>query len=84
MSRETRRALIITILTILEGVMVVLTVLILIALAGTVGALVLGIASMAHGGEFDRRHSHLFMFARVGFQGIALVMLIIALLVSVR
>lgn len=34
----------------------------------TVGSLVSGVISMAHGGRFDRQHSTQFMSARVGFQ----------------
>jgi hypothetical protein len=59
--------------------MTTLTFLIVAAMLATVGALVLGIASMAHGGDFDQRHSHQFMFARVGFQGIALLLLVLGL-----
>jgi hypothetical protein len=39
---------------------------------------------MAHGGSFDDRHSHQFMFARVGLQGLALLLVILALLMSLR
>jgi hypothetical protein len=62
-----------------DNAMTTLSYLIVAAMLATVGALVLGIASMAHGGEYDQRHSHQFMFARVGFQGIALVLLMIGL-----
>ena len=64
--------------------MTILTVLIVLGLAATAIALVSGIASMAHGGKFDQRHSTQLMFSRVGFQGITLVLLLIALLLSVR
>lgn len=64
--------------------MMLLNILILAALLATVAALAGGIVSMAHGGEYDRRHSYQFMFARVGFQGLALVLLVIALLVALR
>jgi len=57
----------------------IMTALIVFALLATVAALVFGIFSMAHGGGFDQRHSHQLMFARVGFQGITLVALLIAL-----
>jgi hypothetical protein len=64
--------------------MTTLTFLIVAAMLATVGALVLGIASMAHGGDFDQRHSHQFMFARVGFQGIALLLLVFGLWFAVQ
>ncbi|NIR29903.1 MAG: twin transmembrane helix small protein [Gammaproteobacteria bacterium] len=56
-----------------------LAVLIILALIATVAALVTGVGSMARGGEFDRKHSHQLMFARVGFQGIAILLLLAAL-----
>ncbi|OGI41874.1 MAG: hypothetical protein A2150_04745 [Candidatus Muproteobacteria bacterium RBG_16_64_11] len=64
--------------------MTLLNLLILAAVLATVAALVGGIVSMAHGGEYDRRHGNQFMFARVGFQGLALVLLVVALLVALR
>ncbi len=67
-----------------DSVMTTLSILIMAAMLATVGALVLGIASMAHGGEFDQRHSHQFMFARVGFQGIALLLLVLGLWFAVQ
>jgi len=62
----------------------VLTVLVVIGMVLTVLAMILGVASMAHGGAYDRRHGVQFMLARVGFQGITLVLLLIALLLAVR
>lgn len=56
-----------------------LTVLILLALAGTVVSLILGVISMERGGEYDRVHGTRYMAARVGFQGLTLVLLLIAL-----
>lgn len=64
--------------------MTTLSFLIMAAMLATVGALVLGIASMAHGGDFDQRHSHQFMFARVGFQGVVLLLLVLGLWFAVR
>jgi hypothetical protein len=61
-----------------------LTVLVFIALIATALTLVSGIASMAHGGEFDQRHSHQLMFARVGLQGLTLALMVVALVLSVR
>lgn len=59
-----------------------LTILIILALVATIVSLVWGVGSMGRGGEFDRKHMDQFMSARVAFQGIALVLLIIALVIS--
>lgn len=64
--------------------MTILTVLVIAGLFATAVALLSGIASMARGGDFDQRHSHQFMYARVGLQGITLVLVLIALLLAVR
>ena len=56
-----------------------MTVVIIAALIATVVALVLGIGSMARGGEFDEKHSEQFMFARVGLQGVTFLLLLLAL-----
>lgn len=52
----------------------------MIALAATVAFLVLGINSMAHGGEYDRVHATRYMVMRVAAQGAALVFLLLAML----
>lgn len=57
----------------------ILNVVIVLALLMTVGLIGTGIWSMAHGGEFDRKHSTQIMFARVGMQGITLVLLLLAI-----
>jgi len=62
--------------------MTLLTAVIILAAVATAAALAGGIASMAHGGEYDRRHGGQFMAARVGLQGVALALVLIALLVS--
>lgn len=59
--------------------MSVLTVLIILALLATLGALGTGLVSMMRGGEYDQKHAEQFMFARVGFQGATLVLLLVAL-----
>ncbi len=59
----------------------ILTLLIVLALLATVVSLGLGVRSMAKGGEYDQSHSTQFMLMRVAFQGLALVLLVIALLV---
>jgi hypothetical protein len=38
-----------------------------------------GIWSMAHGGEFDEKHSEQFMFARIGLQSVTLILLFLAI-----
>ncbi len=60
----------------------ILTILMLVALLLTVGVLGTGVWSMAHGGEFDRKHSTQLMFARVGMQSITLLLLIIAIFLA--
>jgi len=60
----------------------ILTIMIILALLATIGALVMGVVSMSRGGEFDRQHSTQLMFARVGFQALALVLLVAALLAA--
>ena len=57
----------------------VLSTMIILALLATVGALAVGVISMTRGGDFDQKHSTQLMYTRVGFQGIALVLLLIAL-----
>jgi len=52
----------------------------ILAFAVTVGFLVFGIASMAQGGEFDRSHATTYMTGRVAAQGIALALLVLAML----
>ncbi len=60
----------------------VLSILIVFALLLTIIVLGTGIWSMAHGGEFDRKHSTQLMFARVGMQSITLLLLIIAIFLA--
>jgi len=64
--------------------MTLLTVVIVLAMLGTAAALIWGVGSMAHGGKFDQRHSQQLMFARVGLQGVTLLLLLIALLITMR
>jgi hypothetical protein len=52
----------------------VVTVLLVLAMAAVVVVLVVGVFSMARGGEFNRRHSNRLMRLRVGFQALALVL----------
>jgi len=55
-----------------------LNVVIVGALIVTVGLMGTGIWSMAHGGEFDQKHSTQLMFARVGMQGVTVLLLLLA------
>ena len=57
----------------------VLTLVIVASLILTAVILVIGVGSMAQGGEFDERHSEQLMFARVGMQAITLLLLFVAL-----
>lgn len=52
------------------------------ALIATIVALGWGIGSMAHGGSYDVKHSHQLMGARVGFQALAILLMVIALVFS--
>ncbi|MDH3858260.1 MAG: HIG1 domain-containing protein, partial [Gammaproteobacteria bacterium] len=63
-------------------VMDILNVVIVAALLMTVGLIGTGIWSMAHGGEFDRKHSTQLMFARVGMQGITFLLLLLAIFLA--
>ncbi len=56
-----------------------ITLLVMLGVLATVVALFTGIGSMAEGGEFDDRHSHQLMFARVGLQALTLLLVVIAL-----
>lgn len=64
--------------------MTMLSVIIVIGMLATAGVLISGIVSMAQGGEFDQRHGHQLMFARVGLQGVTLLLLFLALLAVAR
>ena len=56
----------------------------LVALAalGVAVALFNGLLSMAYGGEADRRESHRHMFKRVGWQALAIALVLVALIAS--
>ena len=56
-----------------------LTVVIILALLATVVALCFGLISLAQGGSFDKDFGTGFMWARVGSQGLAIGLLILAL-----
>lgn len=59
--------------------MSILSVVIVVAMLLTIIVLGAGIWSMAHGGEFDEKHSEQFMFARIGLQAVTLMLLFIAI-----
>ena len=59
-----------------------MTILIVLALIGTLITLGWGVGSMAHGGRYDEEHSFQLMAARVGFQAVTLVLLAIAAVIS--
>jgi len=58
--------------------------LIALGIVATVAILFTGLGSMVKGGEFDDRHSHQLMFARVGLQGFTLVLVAVAVLLNLR
>lgn len=60
----------------------ILTILIILALIATIISLIAGLRSMGKGGEYDKQHADQFMSARIIFQGIALVLLIITAVMS--
>jgi hypothetical protein len=50
----------------------------------TVLTLFSGISSMAHGGDDDKRRSHLLMFKRVGWQALTVLFIFMAMLSQMR
>lgn len=56
----------------------VLTILIVMALVATIITLFLGLISMGSSGSTDRELSEPLMWARVGLQGIAIILLLVA------
>lgn len=56
--------------------------LVILAALLTAASLVLGMRSMVHGGEEEARKSARFMTARVALQGLALALLVAALLLN--
>jgi hypothetical protein len=62
--------------------MSLLSLMIILALLATVVALGAGLVSMMRGGEYDRQHGTQLMTARVGFQGVAVLLLLVALFVA--
>ena len=56
-----------------------LTVLIILALLATGVSLLMGLTSLGQGGSFDKDFGTGFMWARVGFQALAIALLIVVL-----
>ena len=56
--------------------------LVVLAALGVAVALFNGILSMAYGGEADQRESHRHMFKRVAWQGLAILLVLIALVAT--
>jgi hypothetical protein len=56
-----------------------LNIVIILALVATLIALLLGLTSMGKGGAFDKSFGEGFMWLRVGLQGLAVGLLILAL-----
>jgi hypothetical protein len=61
-----------------------MTLFVMIAFAAAAGFLVLGIASMARGGEFDQSHAAQYMTGRVVMQGVAALFILLAMLSAFR
>ncbi|KAA9133337.1 hypothetical protein F3N42_03005 [Marinihelvus fidelis] len=57
----------------------VLTFIIIFALLAVVASLLFGLVSMGQGGRFDKKYGTGFMWARVGFQAGAVLLLLVAL-----
>jgi hypothetical protein len=55
--------------------------LMIVAMVATLGVLLLGLFSMARGGEFNRRNANRFMRWRVVLQGAAILLFLILVLV---
>ena len=61
----------------------VFPIIIAIALAATLGVLAAGFISMTRGGEFNRKYGNLLMRARIGTQGVTVLMILLYFLWSV-
>ena len=57
-----------------------MTIVIVLALLATLGAMLLGILTMGAGGDTDAYVGERLMWARVGLQGLTVVLMIVALL----
>ncbi len=59
-----------------------LNTLVVVALAGTLAVLFAGVFAMARGGEFNRKWGNKLMRARVGTQGLAILLLLALFLIN--
>ncbi len=64
--------------------MSMMTVFVLIAALLAAISLFDGVVSMAHGGAEDQKQSHWLMFRRVGWQALAFLFILLALLVNLK
>lgn len=55
---------------------------VIVLLVATIASLFWGVYSMSQGGAYDRDHSEKLMFARVGLQAAAIVLLLLAVFFS--
>ncbi len=62
--------------------MTVLTTLLVIAMAATLGVLIVGLVGFFQGGEFNRKYGNKLMQARVALQAVAVLLLLLVLLSS--
>jgi len=61
-----------------------LTIIVMLGVLATVWTLLRGINSMAHGGDYDSKHSHQLMFQRVGLQALTVLLVILALVMQLK
>ncbi|MGH6905414.1 MAG: twin transmembrane helix small protein [Geminicoccaceae bacterium] len=62
--------------------MTLLTTLLVLAMAATLGVLVIGLAGFFQGGEFNRKYGNKLMQARVALQAIAVLLLLVILITN--
>ena len=62
--------------------MTLLTIMIILALIATLASLAWGLSSMAHGGSYDKEHSEMIMFTRVGIQAAAVALIVLAVFLT--
>ncbi len=58
--------------------MSIVNMLIIGALIATIVVMLLGVRSMARGGDYDREHAEKFMWERVALQGLVVILLLAA------
>jgi hypothetical protein len=65
-----------------DQIMEFLSLMIIGALLATIAVLGAGVVGMVRGGDYNREHATQLMASRVGFQGLALVLMLFALLLA--